>query len=279
MSNAPLTIAAVRYLNTVPLIHTLDQWSGCRVVTHPPAEIAPLVLDGSADLGLISIIDAARHPGRLTLVPGSMIGCDGPTLTVRVFSKVPPTEITRVHADTESHTSVVLADLVLHGLHNTNAEFTPCDVNAVDFDAPDAPETVLVIGDKVITNAPSDAIYPHQIDLGEAWKSMTGLPFVYAAWMCRTEQANDPRIHLASAMLERVYRRNRLRLDHLITVEAKGRGWALETAQRYISELLRFEITDDARRAASLFLSMAAERGHVERFEPVWLDPQPAGAT
>jgi len=278
MPQPPLTIAAVRYLNTVPLIHTLDQWAGCRVVTHPPADIARLVLDGSADLGLISIIDAARHPGELTLVPGSMIGCDGPTLTVRLFSRIPPESITRVHADTESHTSVVLADLVLKGLHAVDAQFTPCAVNTVDFGEAEAPQAVLMIGDKVITGAPSDTLYPHQIDLGEAWKTMTGLPFVYAAWMCRTEQAGDPRIHLGSAMLERVYRRNRLRLDHLITVEAKRRHWPLETAQRYISELLRFEITDDARRAAALFLSMAADRQHVEPFEPEWINPQPAGA-
>ena len=278
MPDSPLTIAAVRYLNTTPLIHSLDQWTGCRVVTHPPAEIAPLVLDGSADLGLISIIDAARHPGKLTLVPGSMIGCDGPTLTVRVFSKLPPTQIIRVHADTESHTSVVLADLVLSGLHGVNAEFVARDVNTLDFNAPDAPETILIIGDKVITNAPSQDLYPHQIDLGEAWKSMTNLPFVYAAWMCRTEHASDPRIHLASAMLERVYKRNRLRLDHLITTEAKRRAWPLETAQHYISELLRFEINEDARRAAALFLSMAAQRNHVAHLEPAWLDPQPAGA-
>jgi chorismate dehydratase len=278
MPDSPLTIAAVRYLNTVPLIHALDQWSGCRVVTYPPAEIAPLVLDGSADLGLISIIDAARHPGKLTLVPGSMIGCDGPTLTVRVFSRVPPPQITRVHADTESHTSVVLADLVLDGLHSTNAQFIDSDVGAIDFSDPSAPETVLMIGDKVITSAPSDELYPHQIDLGEAWKSMTNLPFVYAAWMCRSEQADDPRIHLASSMLDRVYRRNLLRLDHLITTEAARRNWPLPVAQQYISELLRFEITNDAQRAASLFLSLAAERNHVAPFDPVWIDTHPAGA-
>ena len=49
----------------------------------------------------------------------------------------------------------------------------------------------LLIGDKVVTDAPPTDRYPHQMDLGEAWKDLTGLPFVYAMWMCRGPRTGD----------------------------------------------------------------------------------------
>jgi chorismate dehydratase len=196
---------------------------------------------------------------------------------VLLCSKVEPQQITTVHADTESHTSVVLADLVLKELHGASAEFVDCDFGQTNLDTTESPETVLIIGDKVITDAPSLEAYPHRIDLGEAWKSMTGLPFVYAVWMCKAERANDPDIHLAASMLERVYKRNRLQLDHLVGTHAAKRNWPSDVARDYIGELLRFEVTDSARSAAELFLSKAAVAGHVDEVEPVWVEYSAAG--
>ena len=43
-------------------------------------------------------------------------------------------------------------------------------------------QSVLLIGDKVVTDAPPEERYPYQMDLGAAWKELTGLPFVYAVW-------------------------------------------------------------------------------------------------
>ena len=40
------------------------------------------------------------------------------------------------------------------------------------------PQAMLLIGDKVVTASPPATDYPHQLDLGEAWKTLTGLPFV-----------------------------------------------------------------------------------------------------
>jgi chorismate dehydratase len=42
------------------------------------------------------------------------------------------------------------------------------------------PEAVLLIGDKVVD--PTRAGYAYEVDLGGAWRQMTGLPFVFAVW-------------------------------------------------------------------------------------------------
>lgn len=266
---SPIRIAAVSYLNTVPMIEGIQAWRGAELVTAVPARLADMVIRGQADIGLVSLADYARAgtdaSGNpiLSLLPCGMIGCDGPTLTVRVFSAVPPEAITTLHADTDSHTSVVLAQVVLaerHGVRPEVRDFHARERLGSD-DADAWPETMLLIGDKVVTDSPPAVRYPYQIDLGEAWHAMTGLPFVYAVWMCRTDRADDPGVRTAADLIERQRRRNRLRLDSVVTAEAVRRGWPGDLARRYIGELLRFEVDDRAREAVGVFLEKAAGLG------------------
>lgn len=275
----PLNIACVRYLNTVPLIEGLDKLATCKLIPTVPSRIAGMVESGEADLGLASIIDA--RSGSLALVPAGMIGCDGPTLTVRLFSETPLNEIEAVHADTDSHTSVVLCRLLLSRLYNARPRI-------VDFDARERipigephtsqtldeawPKAVLLIGDKVVTDSPPAVRYPYQLDLGEAWKQLTGLPFVYAMWMCRADRAGDPAIHAAAAILDRQLRHNRTRLDWIVEHSAVEHRWPLDLARKYLMSLLRYEVGDRERTAVSTFLEMAGDEGLTPRIAPTWVD-------
>ncbi len=236
-----------------------------------PADIVGMVADGRADLGLASIVDCIRSPEPLALVPVGMIGCDGPTLTVRVFSEVPFEQIDVLHADTDSHTSVVLAQLLLRKLYNRK-------VRIVAFDAAERgeserwPPTVLLIGDKVVTDHPPEGRYPHQLDLGDAWKQMTDLPFVYAMWMCRADEAGSDRVRTAAAVLDRQRRHNQTRIDWLIAKRAASAGWPIGTARTYLRELLRYEVGPRERQAATVFLREAAAAGLIPSREPIWAD-------
>ena len=275
----PITIAAVGYLNTAPLIEGLDAWEGARLIRAVPARIAPMLEDSSADIGLASVVDFARAGGELVMIPSGMIGCDGPTLTVRLFSSVPIGEIETVHADTDSHTSAVLCNLLLRARHGVRAAFVDFDVREQTGDDTGWPETLLMIGDKVVTGSPPAVRYPHQIDLGQAWHEMTGLPFVYAAWMTRAERAHDPRIRAAAAMLERTRLRNRARIDRIVTDRARASGWPEDLARRYIGELLRFEPDSRAREGVARFLAMASAHDLLPDRTPQWMEPpRPVGA-
>src|SRR5205085_5859227 len=99
--------------NTVPLIEGLDKLPAVTLLPTVPSRIAGMVASGEADVGLCSLVDAVRSEVPLALVPAGMIGCDGPTLTVRLFSLVPLPDVRVLHADTDSHTSVALARLLL----------------------------------------------------------------------------------------------------------------------------------------------------------------------
>ena len=259
-------IGAVRYLNTAPLIEGLDQVQGLTLIPAVPSRLAPMLEAGQVDVALASIVDLVGGRVPLTVLPVGMIGCDGPTLTVRVFSEVPLSEVTEVCADTDSHTSVILCRLLFRRRFGR-------DVVIVPFDARERvvvseggvrsghPSTVLLIGDKVVTDPTPAVRYPHQLDLGEAWKQETGLPFVYAAWACRAEDAEKPEIRMAAELLDRQRRHNRTRLDWIASTRAPGARWPADLAGKYLGTLLRYELGAREREAAERFLGMAREAG------------------
>ncbi|MEQ8769011.1 MAG: menaquinone biosynthesis protein [Phycisphaerales bacterium] len=267
-----LRIACVSYLNTVPMVAGLDAAAGVELIRAVPSRIAGLVESGEADIGLASVIDLARARVPLTAVArAGMIGCRGRTLTVRLFSRVEPGAITTLHADTDSHTSTALARVILDKQFGVRP-------NIVDFNAreqlnsEDAPETVLLIGDKVVASSPPAVRYPHQIDLGEAWAELTGLPFVYALWACARDRVDDPKVTLAADLLERQRKRNAMRADAVIAPEARRRGWPGDLAREYVGELLHYEVGADERRAAETFLAWAAELGIIDTAALAWSD-------
>lgn len=282
----PVRIACVRYLNTAPLVEGLDKLEGVTLIPTVPSRIADAVASGEADVGLVSIVDAVMCPTPLALLPVGMIGCDGPTHTVRLFSTVPVSEIHTLHADTDSHTSVVLARVLLKQLHGLAPEVIPFDArerveHRTDAAAPLSPaksleeawpESVLLIGDKVVTDHPPEGRYPHQLDLGEAWKSLTGLPFVYAIWMCRQADLGNPRLALAAQVLDRQRRHNATRLDWIVAKRAPEARWPIDVASRYVRALLHYRVGDREREGIARFLALAQDQGLVPRAKLVWAD-------
>lgn len=282
----PFRLGCVGYLNTLPLIEGLGKLRDFRLTLTAPARLADLLASGDIDMGLLSTIDFQRIPesgiGPLCMIPAGMIGCDGPTMTVRLFSAVPFDRVTRLHADIDSHTSVALARIVLAERHGGRPEVVDFDADAerlvrADRDAkhqPHAwPESVLLIGDKVVTDAPPADRYPHQLDLGEAWKALTGLPFVYAVWMCKDQLAAKARAASAAAVLDRQRRHNLTRTKWIIDERAGVRGWDTNAAMHYTTDLLRYEVRDEHRRAVDAFFDRAKAHGLIsERRNSRWME-------
>ncbi len=248
----PVRIGIVKFLNTVPLADGLDKVHGLALVPAAPSGLGAMLERGEIDLGLVSVIDAARSSVPLSMLSCGMIGSDGPTLTVRLFSAVPASSIRTLHADPDSHTSVALARIVLRRLVNVRAKVESFDPSAGEW-----PESLVLIGDKVVTASPPAVQYPHQLDLGEEWKKLTGLPFVYALWMCRSADLDDAerrqRIGVGAALLDRQLRHNLTRLNRIIEDRAPQFGWPRDLARRYIGELLRYRVGEAEKSAVARF--------------------------
>lgn len=274
---ASVRIACVRYLNTLPLIEGIDTFAkagaSIELIATTPSRIGEMVASGQADIGLVSIIDAARLTTPLAQIPVGMIGSDGPTMTVRLFSDVPIEKITTLHADVESHTSVALARVLLKKLHNADPSIVPYDAReGVEHDGVNDrvstslwPESVLLIGDKVVRAQLPQRRYEHQLDLGETWKNLTGLSFVYATWMCQRDRADEPSILALCALLDRQRRHNATRLGWIAQQHAPSFGWDIAQARDYLGRMLRYDVRARDIDAVRVFLQHAHSMGLIAR--------------
>ena len=185
MAERSMTLGVVSFLNSRPLIEGLDREAGVKLRFAVPSALAGMLCAGEVYAGLVPVIDLARNAERWRRVSDACIGSDGPTMTVRVFSRVPPQEMTELFVDGDSHTSVALARLIWSRWFRRPVRIAPL-ASAADANQC---ESVLLIGDKVVT-APVRG-FDHQVDLGGAWKEWTGLPFVFAVWVAPADGEHE----------------------------------------------------------------------------------------
>lgn len=254
-------IGVVSYLNTLPLIAGLESLESIELEHAVPSRLIGRLLEGGVDLALVSAADYQKSPEPLRLVPAGMLGCRGRTMTVRLYSRVPIPRITAVHADTDSHTSVILLQVLLRERHGLAVEMVDFDARAIDLRDPASPrpESLLLIGDKVIVAAPDHREYPYQLDLGEAWLESTGKPFVFATWMCRRglDEDAERRLRTAAAVLDHQRRHNRARLSNIVHRHAIARGWPKFDADLYLSGMLRYEFGESEAEGLRTFFALA----------------------
>jgi len=247
----------VSYLNAKPLICDLDHSEDLRLVLDVPSRLLEGLRTRRMDVALLPVIDYQRLEG-LRVIPASGIGCDGPTLTVRIFSRVPVQRIRVMACDTDSHTSVALARVILAEKHGISPQLIDWASHAERRENrfPDV-DAVLLIGDKVVCEEPRGFV--HQLDLGGEWRDLTGLPFVFAVWMTRrgVDVGDLPQ------RLEEAKRAGLTRVDDMIARFAVPRGWPADVARRYLCEYLKYDIGPRQLQAISLFHRLAGKHGMI----------------
>ena len=245
----PHRLGCVSYLNAKPLIHRLPEEHPGRVALHleVPARLLDLLLEDRVDVALCPVVDLFRSPRPLELVPIGGIACAGPTLTVRLFSRVPLDQLTAVHVDVDSHTSVALLGVLLREIYGLTPTLIHHPTRAADL--PPGTQAALLIGDKVVTAAPDPEDFCHQMDLGEAWHDLTGLPFVFAAWMTRRGR---PLGDLPQRLTQQL-QRNLQRLDEIVERYAQDHGWPTELAADYLGRILHYPLGPEELRGLARF--------------------------
>lgn len=239
-------VASVSYLNAKPLIEGLEQ--DAEVFLDVPSRLLSGLAASDFDVALLPVADVPRLPGA-RVIPAGGIGCDGPTLTVRIFSDTPLRELSVLYVDTDSHTSINLARVILRETYGREVRLVP-----ITRDARPLPHgATLLIGDKVINDAPSDAEKPIQLDLGEAWKSLTGMPFVFAVWTARA----GVDVTQVEPLLRAARERGEARIDDIVAKYAPIHRWPAEVARTYLTRYLRFEIGPRQLEAMQLFWNKA----------------------
>lgn len=229
-----LRIGAVPYLNAKPLIAWFESPEcdvDAELVYAVPSALAGMLREGGLDVAMVSSFEMLRAPG-LRIVPDVSIGADGAVKSVRLFSREPYDRIRTVAMDTSSLTSVALARVVLAELYGVRPE---CKPHAPVLDAMlEACDAALLIGDLRLFETPARFV----LDLGAAWKELTGLPFVYAGWLAPVDGRGG---ELDRALL-RARQWGEARLDELSVIWAERMALPLDAVRDYFHHVMRYDL-------------------------------------
>ena len=238
-----IRIGAVSYLNTKPLLYGIRQSEIIRDIDLKidyPSRIASMLLEDEIDMGLVPVAIIPRMHDYY--INGDYcIGCDGPVGSVCLFSEMPLDKIEKVLLDYQSRTSVELARILFREHWKIQPELVDA---GMDFRKYITGATAgVVIGDRALEQRRSSAF---AYDLGQAWKEMTGLPFVFAAWI-----SNKP---LDSSFLLAFNEANRAGLDQFATVIADN-PFPLFDLHDYFTKYLDYRLDEAKREGLNKFLS------------------------
>ena len=209
-------------------------------------------------MALVPIIDVLRGGASRRVVSDACIGCDGETMTVRVFSQVPPDRVRTLWVDSHSHTSVALARVLWRILHDRDLELR---VLEADMGGLDQHEAVLLIGDKVVD--PRRGSFAYEVDLGGAWRQHTGLPFVFAVWAEKVGVGSSEGGCDVGALLCAARDRGVTRASEIAELHGPRAGWPVESARRYLTRCLVYKLDERAIEGADLFARLCGEAGLV----------------
>jgi chorismate dehydratase len=239
-----IRVGAVSYLNTKPLLYGIENspvFNEISLVTEYPAKIAEMLLMNEIDIGLVpvSIIPQMKEYHFNTAF---CIGSDGPVASVCLFSEVPVEDIKKVILDYQSRTSVQLAEILFESHWRQKPVFEHTDHEFLSEIS--GTTAAVIIGDRALKQRKkSRYIY----DLGEEWKKMTGLPFVFAAWL--SNKALDP------GWVKRFEEANDFGIKniHLVLKTLPVNDFDLHS---YFTEYLSYDLNEEKKKGLKLFISM-----------------------
>lgn len=200
-----MRVGRIPYVNCYPVYGAIDRGIvplGGTLVTGVPSALNRRMAEGTLDISVVSAVEYARDARRYLLLPDLAISCDGPVRSVMLFSKHAAEDLDgrRVIVSRSSMTSVALLEMLFENVWHARPEFVAGDAEMSDivgFDR-EPHDARLVIGDAALVlrgearphvaadvHATGLPNYPFAYDLGETWKTWTGLPFVFAVWVAQ----------------------------------------------------------------------------------------------
>jgi len=260
-------IGMVNYINTAPLyevwrqsVHRAD-W---QVTEATPAVLNRMLHENRLDLGFVSSHEYALHPDQYRIMSDLSISATGTVGSVFLFSELPVAHLDGklVLLSSQSQTSVSLVKIILEEFYQLCPRYRFGQAEEIGADM-ERPAAVLAIGDEALRLAVAGR-YPHQLDLGEAWHTQTGLPFVFAVWAVREDFCRDEP-DTVLAIYQELHRCLRQGKDRLREISAKVAGRVpmdAEDCYRYLQGI-EYDLSPEKQEALAKFFEYLIARGEV----------------
>lgn len=265
-----LRVGSVPYLNAKPLVdwfHTQECTTNVdgevEVIYAVPSQLARMLRAGEIDVCNCSIFESMRAPG-LRVIPNISISSQGSVKSVRLFCKIPVSQVKTVALDSSSLTSAALTQIILsevygirpnyvHSAPDLDAMLTTCDAG-------------LIIGDlKLFDLHTGTTVY----DLGACWQQLTGAPFVYAAWQAPVGTAGrelEELLHTAKMW-------GLARLDEIAHRWARQMDLPEAQCLDYFVNAMDYDLTPRHVEGMRLFQAKCVSNGLVDTAYPIEIDP------
>jgi len=240
-------VSTVRYANSYPMNWGLINGQVSSLIDiefDHPSGVASKLISGQADIGLVPVA-ALPLISSPVIVGNYCIGTLGTVKTVMLLSNSPLEEIEKIWLDFRSVTSVKLARVLARDLwqkdfiwENPGAGF--------DYSSIGNNEGIVIIGDQCFE---MENRFTYAYDLGEAWLTLTSLPFVFACWVA----VNNPDAEFISIFdksIESGIKETNRAIAEMNTTSSVSD----ERLEVYLKENIDFRFDGPKREAMTLFL-------------------------
>jgi cyclic dehypoxanthinyl futalosine synthase len=254
MPQAPATskklrVVAADFLNSLPLTVEMAEDDFFDFEFVVPSEGARRMMEKEAEIALLPVA-ALAEIGGLEVVPGPCIGANGRVESVVIVSEVPLDRVERIYVDNASRTSVILAKIFLDSIGRGSlplirvpSEEIPAMVEGVN--------AGLLIADVAFKESKR---FKYRHDLADAWKRLTGEPFVFAVW------AAQPGV-LTPDIVERINRRfwdGIARKHQIIEAWAAEHNVPKDDVADYLDERIQYNLNKSAWYGMQEFFRLAS---------------------
>jgi chorismate dehydratase len=239
-------VSVVSYLNSKPFVYGLqhaDLTDVMELSEDIPSDCAQKLIDKKADIGLIPV---AMIPmiENAQIISDYCIGAKGEVNSVFLLSNTPVTSIRKIYLDKHSRTSNNLAKVLAKNLWKISPEYIAREEDLIELGNADG---MVLIGDRTFGVKNN---YQYVYDLSLEWEKLTGLPFVFAAWVSNRT--------LDQEFLSR--------FNAALDLGMKNRDIVIRENPRpdfdvedYLLRKLDYRLDEEKRKAIALFLNMVTE--------------------
>ncbi len=257
-----LRMGRIGYLNVLPVYHPLEAGilpHDFEMVSGPPALLNNMMARGELHVSSTSCFEYACRPERYYLVEDLSIGSRGPVMSVLLLSRVPLDQLDghEILISGETHTSVALLRLLMQDRYKLNVTYSTGQVTpALRGDNP--PAAFLAIGDEAL-RLRNHADYPYRLDMAEAWRDWTGLPFIFGLWVVSRAAADAGLFATDPGELLRQGRDWGLaHMDVILDLTGHGCPLSRDELAFYYSNGLVYSLGEEEQRGLKLFYDKLA---------------------
>ncbi|TVM35891.1 menaquinone biosynthetic enzyme MqnA/MqnD family protein [Oceanidesulfovibrio marinus] len=243
-----MKLGRIGYLNVLPIYEPIESGDpdvlgdlDFEIVSGPPSYLNDRMAAGELPISSMSSVEYGRRHEQYLLIPDLGIGSRGPVQSVLLLSRKPIKELNGggILVSAQTHTSATLLRMLLADHYGLDSlRYTTGNATAV-LESGERPQAILCIGDEALTLR-RHPDYPVRLDLGEAWREWTGLPFIFGLWGVSRKafQEQPAQLRAAARALLASKRAGVAKLPSLLPAVSQTTGMTVDELTDYFAGLV-----------------------------------------